>query len=102
MTSVSRQTAVRFTAADDALLDALRERIGVQSTTEVVRLALRTLAEKFDVTAPPAPLVAHTPRGTTRRKTAPAAAAPAAAAPPAPAKAAPEKPKAARKARGAA
>jgi hypothetical protein len=39
------QTAIRFTDEDRAVLDALRAKLGLGSRTDVVRLALRRLAE---------------------------------------------------------
>ena len=42
--ATSKQTAVRFTVEDAEVVSALRGKMGIQSTTEIVRLALRTLA----------------------------------------------------------
>jgi hypothetical protein len=39
------QTGIRFTDEDRAVLDALRAKLGLGSRTDVVRLALRRLAE---------------------------------------------------------
>lgn len=55
---VTKQTAIRFTPDDTALLDALQRKLGVVSRTEIVRIALRRLAEQEGVTLeanPPKP-----------------------------------------------
>lgn len=52
----SKQVAVRLSDADDALLAALHERLGIQSAADIFRLALRYLAKKEGVeAAPPKP-----------------------------------------------
>jgi hypothetical protein len=45
------QSAVRFTPQDLAILEALQEKLGIGSRTDVIRLALRRLAalEQIDV-----------------------------------------------------
>ena len=45
MNMVTIQTGIRFTDEDRAVLDALRAKLGLGSRTDVVRLALRRLAE---------------------------------------------------------
>jgi hypothetical protein len=45
----SKQVAVRLSDADDALLAALHEKLGVQSAADIFRLALRCLAKKEGV-----------------------------------------------------
>jgi hypothetical protein len=52
MGMVTKQTAFRFTDEDLALLDALRSKVGVLSRTEVVRMAIRVLAEREGVKLP--------------------------------------------------
>ena len=47
--ATSKATAIRFTDEDVALVAALRQKLGVISTTEVVRMALRALAERQGV-----------------------------------------------------
>lgn len=49
---VTKQTAFRFTDEDLALLDALRSKVGVLSRTEVVRMAIRVLAEREGLKLP--------------------------------------------------
>lgn len=49
MTYMARQTTVRFTDNDLALLDAVRKRTGIVSRTEVLRRAIRALAEREGV-----------------------------------------------------
>lgn len=50
---VGKVTALRFTPDDFAILDALQTRTGIGSRTDVVRLAIRTLAaaQGIDVAA---------------------------------------------------
>jgi hypothetical protein len=50
----SKQVAVRLSDADDALLAALHERLGIQSAADIFRLALRYLAKKEGVEPAPA------------------------------------------------
>lgn len=45
-----KQIAVRLSDEDLALVEALRSKTGVWSTAEVVRMALRALAEREGVT----------------------------------------------------
>ena len=49
-----KQTAVRFTPDDLELLDALQRKTGIQSRTDVLRMAIRALAEAHGVTIEPA------------------------------------------------
>ena len=44
------QTTVRFTQQDLALLDAIQEKTGIVSRTEILRRAIRVLAEHEKVT----------------------------------------------------
>ncbi len=46
-----RQTTVRFTEQDLALLDALQQKTGIVSRTEILRRAIRLLAEQEKVPA---------------------------------------------------
>jgi hypothetical protein len=41
-----RTTTIRLTDSDQAVLDELQEFTGIQSTTEIIRLALRELARQ--------------------------------------------------------
>jgi metal-responsive CopG/Arc/MetJ family transcriptional regulator len=43
--SEQHQTTVRFTEQDLALLDAIQEKTGIVSRTEILRRAIRMLAE---------------------------------------------------------
>ncbi len=49
MTYVPQQTTVRFTEEDIALLEAIQERTGILSRSEVLRRAIRALAEREGV-----------------------------------------------------
>lgn len=49
-----KQTAFRLMAADIALLDALQEKLGIVSRTEIVRMAIRALAAREGVALPKA------------------------------------------------
>jgi len=49
MTDVPQQTTVRFTDEDIALLDAIQERTGIVSRSEILRRAIRVLAEREGV-----------------------------------------------------
>jgi hypothetical protein len=46
MTYVPQQTTVRFTEEDIALLEAIQERTGILSRSEILRRAIRALAER--------------------------------------------------------
>jgi hypothetical protein len=50
----TKQVAVRLSDADDALLAALHDKLGIQSAADIFRLALRCLAKKERVEAAPA------------------------------------------------
>jgi len=50
---VPHQTTVRFTEQDLGLLDALQRKTGIVSRTEILRRAIRALAEQEDVTSQP-------------------------------------------------
>jgi len=52
MTYVPQQTTVRFTDADIALLDAIQARTGILSRSEILRRAIRALAEREGVAKP--------------------------------------------------
>jgi hypothetical protein len=45
VTSDAKQTAFRLTAVELALMDALCDRLGIRTRTDIVRLAVRRLAE---------------------------------------------------------
>lgn len=45
------QTTVRFTDQDLALLDALQQKTGIVSRTEILRRAIRVLAEQEKIPA---------------------------------------------------
>jgi hypothetical protein len=47
----AHQTTVRFTEQDLALLDAIQEKTGIVSRTEVLRRAIRVLADHEKVPA---------------------------------------------------
>ena len=49
------QTTVRFTAQDLELLDALQKKTGIVSRTEILRRAIRALAEQEKVRVPAQP-----------------------------------------------
>jgi hypothetical protein len=49
MTYVPQQTTVRFTEEDIALLEAIQERTGILSRSEILRRAIRALAEREGV-----------------------------------------------------
>lgn len=49
MTYMPQQTTVRFTEQDLALLTALQEKTGIVSRTEILRRAIRVLAEQEKV-----------------------------------------------------
>ncbi|HEU4407801.1 MAG TPA: hypothetical protein VFS43_21230 [Polyangiaceae bacterium] len=53
-TQASKQVAVRLSDADDALLAALHEKLGIPSAAHIFRLALRYLAKKEGVEPVPA------------------------------------------------
>ena len=53
MTDMAQQTTVRFTDADLALLDALQAKTGIVSRSEILRRAIRALAEHEGVIPPP-------------------------------------------------
>ena len=53
MTYVPQQTTVRFTAEDIALLDAIQARTGILSRSEILRRAIRVLAEREGVSKVP-------------------------------------------------
>lgn len=55
------QTTVRFTEQDLALLDAIQGKTGIVSRTEILRRAIRALAEQEGVVSQPRP------RGRTKR-----------------------------------
>jgi hypothetical protein len=44
--AATKQTTMRFTPADLAILDALQEHTGISNQTDVLRLALRALADR--------------------------------------------------------
>lgn len=46
-----KQTAFRFTAEDIALLDAIQAKLGIVNRTEILRLAIRRLADLEGVAA---------------------------------------------------
>src|SRR5579859_2601922 len=48
----ARQVGIRFTDEDLALLDALQSRTGIGNRTDVVRLAVRKLAQAEGVSVP--------------------------------------------------
>jgi hypothetical protein len=48
--TVSEQMGVRFTPEDRQLLAALRQKLGLSSISQIIKLALRALAEKENVT----------------------------------------------------
>jgi hypothetical protein len=48
--TVSGQMGVRFSPEDRKILVALRKKLGVQSVSEILRMALRALATKEGVT----------------------------------------------------
>jgi hypothetical protein len=52
MNYMAQQTTVRFTDADLALLEALQAKTGIVSRTEVLRRAIRALAEQEKVIPP--------------------------------------------------
>jgi metal-responsive CopG/Arc/MetJ family transcriptional regulator len=54
MTDVPQQTTVRFTEEDIALLDAIQERTGIVSRSEILRRAIRVLAAREGVSKPSA------------------------------------------------
>lgn len=54
MIHVPQQTTVRFTEEDIALLDAIQERTGIVSRSEILRRAIRVLAEREGVSKLPA------------------------------------------------
>ena len=45
MTNEAKQTAFRLTPLELALMDALCERLGISTRTDIVRVAVRRLAE---------------------------------------------------------
>jgi metal-responsive CopG/Arc/MetJ family transcriptional regulator len=47
--SAPHQTTVRFTEQDLALLDAIQQKTGIVSRTEILRRAIRLLAEHENV-----------------------------------------------------
>ncbi|MDX2055675.1 MAG: ribbon-helix-helix protein, CopG family [Polyangiaceae bacterium] len=49
MTYMPQQTTVRFTDEDVALLDAIQQRTGILSRAEILRRAIRLLAEREGV-----------------------------------------------------
>jgi Arc/MetJ-type ribon-helix-helix transcriptional regulator len=49
MNYMTQQTTVRFTEADLALLEALQAKTGIVSRSEILRRAIRALAEQEDV-----------------------------------------------------
>ena len=53
MTYMPQQTTVRFTDEDLALLDALQSKTGIVSRSEILRRAIRALAEQEEVIPPP-------------------------------------------------
>lgn len=53
MTYMPRQTTVRFTDEDLALLDALQSKTGIVSRSEILRRAIRAFAEQEEVIPPP-------------------------------------------------
>ena len=55
MTYMPQQTTVRFTEQDLALLAALQEKTGIVSRTEILRRAIRILAEREKVALPSRP-----------------------------------------------
>lgn len=50
-----KQTAFRFTAHDLALIEALQQKLGIVNRTEILRLALRRLADIEGVPPPTDP-----------------------------------------------
>lgn len=44
--------SMRFEKKDAALVDALREKTGIKATSEVIRMALRALAQQQGVSVP--------------------------------------------------
>lgn len=53
--STVKQTAFRFTADDLAVLDAVQAKLGMVNRTDVLRLAIRRLAQLEGVTLPKPP-----------------------------------------------
>ena len=53
MTYMPQQTTVRFTDEDLALLDALQAKTGIVSRAEILRRAIRVLADQEHVTPTP-------------------------------------------------
>lgn len=49
MPYMPQQTTVRFTDEDIALLDAIQERTGIVSRSEILRRAIRVMAEQEGV-----------------------------------------------------
>lgn len=49
MIHMPQQTTVRFTDEDIALLDAIQERTGIVSRAEILRRAIRVMAEQEGV-----------------------------------------------------
>jgi len=49
MKYMPQQTTVRFTDEDLALLDALQSKTGIVSRSEILRRAIRVLAEKEEI-----------------------------------------------------
>lgn len=54
--ATTKQTTIRFTDEDLALLEAIAKRLGILSRTDVIRMALRELAKIHGVTVPASPL----------------------------------------------
>jgi len=50
MDTVSRPMGLRLTQEDRLLIAALRKKLGLTNTSGIIRLALRALAEKENVT----------------------------------------------------
>ena len=44
----AKQTAFRFTSTDLAIFDVLQRKLGIGNRTDIIRLAIRTLAEKHN------------------------------------------------------
>jgi len=53
MNYMPKQSTVRFTEEDLALLDALQAKTGIVSRSEILRRAIRALAEQEEVIPPP-------------------------------------------------
>ena len=51
--TTAKQTAFRFTPTDLALLEALQRKLGIVNRTEIIRLALRRLADLEGVATVP-------------------------------------------------